>query len=320
MNQTTAEAIAAIASNNRLGAAELAAKGAEIISQHAQTHSARERETFKREFLSVGKQLIQAQPTMAPLVNLVNDVLWVLDSSEPFPITRQRIVEVASNFKHRLHIAEMAIAESVLPLIPEQAIIMTISRSSTVQAALLHARRTRRRFEVICAEARPECEGRMMAAELARHGIKVSLAVDTLVLSMVPRAKLILVGADHLDEQGLINKIGTYALTVVAKAHNIPVYALCGSNKFLPPGYTPPPQNQWDSSQVWDEAPPSVTVHNTYFDHTPTSHLWGIVTEQGVLPTVGIEAWLASIKLHPLLQQEWQHEPSLSSRDGLLHI
>lgn len=303
MERQVVQAIEAIAANHTAGATELAEQAAEAFLRCAQMDKSTRIDSFRQKVLSVGWALIRAQPTMAPLVNLVNNVLWAIDPLSSLTALRQTIYEVASTFKHRLHVHEAAIAESVLPLIPDKAQVVTLSRSTTVKAALRHAQHAGRRFRVVCAEGRPGLEGHLMAGELSEYSIPVTVVVDALAISMVSQSQLVLVGGDHLRGNDLVNKIGTYALALAAQDHGIPIYALCSSDKFLPPGYTPPPQMNWPPEQIWSSAPASVTVQNTYFDHTPLSHISGIVTEKGVLPSEGIEAWLAAIKIHPLINQ-----------------
>jgi translation initiation factor eIF-2B subunit delta len=45
-------------------------------------------------------------------------------------------------------------------------------------------------------------------------------------------------------------------------------------------------------------------VHTAYADRTPLDLLTGIISERGISPPVGIEAWLAATHLHPLLQAD----------------
>jgi translation initiation factor 2B subunit (eIF-2B alpha/beta/delta family) len=299
----TSQVLTAIAANHQAGAAEIAEQAASALIHSINTDESPTADLFRQKLLTMGWEFIRAQPTMAPLVNLVNSVLWDIEARDEVAVLRQRAGRAASTFRHRLHMHEAAIAESVLQLIPEKARVLTISRSSTVLAALRHAHRAGRRFTVICGEGRPGCEGRMLASELSEQGIEATLVVDALAIAMVAQAHLVLVGADHLREHDLVNKIGTYGLALAARANSIPLYALCGSDKFLPPGYRPPPQTTWPTQQVWDNPPDLVTIRNIYFDHTPLSLVTGIVTEKGVLPTIGIEAWLAAIKLHPSLRE-----------------
>lgn len=301
VDKVTAQAIADIAANNYAGAAEIAEQGAEVLLRCARTGDTPSPEVFRQELLMTIWGLIHAQPSMAPLVNLVNEVLWKIEAIDSLRALRQTVVDIASDFKRQLHVHEAAIAESVLPLIPEGARVLTLSRSTTVRAALRHAQRAGRRFSVICSEGRPGCEGRKMAAELAEDGIPVTIMVDALAVAYTARVHVVLVGADHLNGRGLMNKAGTYGMAVAAGANNVPVYALCSSQKFLPPGYVPPAQTRWPAEQIWEDPPAGIAVKNLYFDCTPLTELAGLVTEQGVLPTAGIEGWLASIKLHPAL-------------------
>jgi translation initiation factor 2B subunit (eIF-2B alpha/beta/delta family) len=296
-----ARSVKSIADNIHAGAVEIADQAANVLLRCARTSEAETREAFRQEVLAVGSALIQSQPAMAPLVNLVNAVLWSVKTGETLTALRATVERVANEFKQRLRLHETAIAESMLPFITEGAYVLTNSRSTTVRAALLHAQRAGRRFRVLCAESRPGYEGRTMAAELAEQGISVTLVVDALAISWATRAQLILVGADHLTVSGLVNKAGTASLALIAQTSGIPVYALCSSEKFLPPGYLPPPQARRPAEQVWTEAPAGVSIENYYFDRTPLSHISGIVTERGVLTSAGIEGWLASIQLHPAL-------------------
>ncbi len=301
MDRFNAQSIAAIAADNVSGAVEIAEKSAEVFARLARQSEPVDPAELYQTILATGWALIKAHPTMAPLVNLVNAVLLRLDNTTDRATAQRAVLEAASDFKRRLRVHEAAIAETALRLIPEDAQVITNGRSTTVRAALRYAQRAGRRFRVLCAEGRPACEGRSMAAELAASGIPVSLAIDALVIALVGQAQVVLVGADHLTSQGLVNKVGTYGIALAARAAGVPIYALCSSEKFLPPGYTPPAQAVWPIEQVWAEAPATVKVLNYYFDATPLDALSGIVTEQGTQTHPGIDAWLAATHLHPKL-------------------
>jgi len=303
LDRFTAQAVAAIAEDSVSGAVEIAEKSAEVLQRLARTEPTELVEDLRRRLLSAGWALISAHPTMAPLVNLVNAALWTTEDAPDAAAAHSAVADVTSDFKRRLRVHEAAIAETALRLIPEDSHILTNGRSTTVRAALRHAQRAGRRFKVICAEGRPACEGRTLAAELAAGGLQVTLVIDALAIAMAGESQLVLVGADHLGAQGLVNKVGTYGIALAAGARGVPMYALCGSEKFLPPGYAPPAQTRWPAEQIWAEAPASLAITNLYFDSTPLAALAGIVTEQGVQPTEGIVAWLAATKLHPALRQ-----------------
>jgi translation initiation factor 2B subunit (eIF-2B alpha/beta/delta family) len=293
--------IASIAADNVSGAAQIAERAADILLQRAGSGEAASPDAFRQELLVTGWALIQAQPAMAPLINLVNTVLWKIEAHEKPGNLRQAVAEATAQFKRQLNHHARRVAEGALALIAEGSTLITISHSSTVQHALLHALHAGRRFSVICAESRPACEGRETAATLALHGIPVTLVVDAAAVAAVEEAQLVLVGADLLNNTGVVNKVGTRALALAAQASGVPLYTLCSSEKFLPPGYPMPVQQEWPAAELWSEAPPGVTVRNRYFDFTPLHEIAGIVTEKGTLPAAAIEAWLAATRLHPAL-------------------
>jgi translation initiation factor 2B subunit (eIF-2B alpha/beta/delta family) len=301
VDRLTAQSIAAIAADTLSGAVEIAEKSAEVFARLARMPEAQNLAWLRHMLVHTGWALIDAHPTMAPLVNLVNTILWKLDTPLEAHAVPRTVLDTIQEFTRRLRVHEAAIAETALRLMPEDCLIVTHGRSTTVRAALRHAQRAGRRFEVICTESRPGYEGRALATDLAASGIAVRLVVDALALVLVQQAQLVMVGADHLTGQGLVNKIGTYGIALAAHAAQVPMYTLCSSEKFLPPGYVPPEVVAWQPDAIWAEASPGVDVLNVLFDTTPTDLLAGVVTEQGVQPHVGIEAWLAATRLHPRL-------------------
>jgi translation initiation factor eIF-2B subunit delta len=301
VNPYFSQAIAEIAADNRSGAVQIAERAADILLRRAGTGEAASPDAFRQELLMTGWALIRAQPIMAPLVNLVNAVLWKLEERESPGELRLAVAQATEEFKRQLRQNALRVAEGALGLINDGSTIITISHSSTVEQALLHARRAGRRFSVICVESRPACEGREAAAALASSGMPVTLVVDAAAVALVRKAHLVLVGADLLSNQGVVNKVGTRMLALAAQAAGVPFYPLCGGEKFLPPGYSPPEQQEWPAGEVWADAPPGVTVQNRYFEWTPLEELSGIVTEQGTLPVAAVEGWLASMRLHPTL-------------------
>ncbi len=301
MNPLFSQAIAEIAADNRSGAAQIAERAADILLRRAGTGEASSPDAFRQELLATGWALIRAQPIMAPLVNLVNAVVWKLEEREHPSELRLAVAQATDDFKRQLRQNALRVAEGALDLIPDGGTIVTLAHSGTVEQALLHARRAGRRFSVICLESRPAYEGRESAAALASADIPVKIVVDAAAAAAVEKAQLVLVGADLLSNRGIINKIGTRSLALAAQKLGVPIYALCGGEKFLPLGYCTPEQQDWPAAEVWSDAPSGITVSNRYFEWTPLNELTGIVTEQGILPVAAVEGWLAAIRLHPAL-------------------
>ena len=150
MNRHISQAVAEIAGDNRSGTAQIAERAADILLRGAATGAAAAPAAFRQDLLAIGWALIQAQPRMAPLVNLVNVVLWKLEQCETVDELRQALAQVTAEFKRQLRQNAQRVAEGALALIADGSTVMTISRSGTVEQALLHARRAGRRFTVIC--------------------------------------------------------------------------------------------------------------------------------------------------------------------------
>lgn len=301
MDSQIALMVRSLAAEPPFGAARIAEVAADILLRRAEMGEASSPDTFREEMLQTGLTIIHVQPSLAPLVNLVSDVLWHLEQTER-PWDQRSAVRIATeDFKRQLRQQAIHVAEGSLAFIEDGSIIVTHSLSSTVQYALLHAQRAGRRFHVICSESRPMLEGRQMAKELAEFGIHTTVMVDTLTLDTIHQAQAVVVGADMLNSLGLVNKVGTRALATLAQSVHVPFYALCGSAKFLPTAFQPHSATTSDTSDVWDEPPLGVTVEHWDRDLTPLSLISGIVTERGTLPPTMVEGWLAAMHLHPAL-------------------
>jgi translation initiation factor eIF-2B subunit delta len=301
MDTTIEQAIAAFAEDNVSGAAAISERAADILVRRASMGEAASPDAFRQEIFTTGWALIHAQPAVAPIVNLVDAVLWRLEREETPARLRQAVIEVTDQFKRQMKHHKLQVAEEALGLIGEDITIVTMAYSSTVQHALVHAQRVGRHFSVICAESRPACEGRDTADKLASYGIPVTLMIDMAALEAVADAQLVLVGADMLTSTGVMSKIGTRMLALAAQHSGVPIYSLCSSKKFLPSGFKPLTQKEHAPEGVWPDAPARVHVSNRFTDMTPLQDFTGIVTEQGIMPAATIEAWFAATTIHPAL-------------------
>ena len=238
--------------DNTSGATALTRKAAEALSG-------------SDEPLETARALIAAQPTMAPIVNLTRSAL----SPEEFVETLVRHGQAAVR-----HAAE---------LIREGQTVLTHSFSSAVLETLLSAHGQGRRFEVICLESRPVCEGLGLARKLGGAGIPVTLMVDAAMLSGVRRSDLVLVGADSISASGVTNKTGTAGLAELAAAASVPFYVICTSEKMLPADYTLPDEPPKPAAELGVAPEEPIRAENLYFDRTPLERVTGFVTEDGVV-------------------------------------
>lgn len=303
MDDRLQELIEEIRRDNISGAVPLTLKGAQVLVEYIDITKRDSPSSFLAELHQLGRTLIQAQPAMASFFNLVNRVLWRLEGLTELQAMKEAVREGAEAFAAELTRQGECIAQAVLPLIGEGATIMTHSYSSTVLKGLLVARGEGRRMRVICLEGRPMREGVTLAQELGQAGIEVTLIVDAAGPQMMEEAQLVLVGADSLSPLGLVNKVGTYALALAARAHRVPFYALCGSEKFLPADWLPHMAAEVGgaASEILPEPVRNVSVLNRYFDLTPLPYLCAVITERGIMGPAEVKEALAELKVHPSL-------------------
>lgn len=164
----------------------------------------------------------------------------------------------------------------------------------TALATMFSAHEQGRDFHVIADETRPLLQGaRLTTWELMRAGIPVTLICDNMAAQVMKekRVQIVIVGADRISANGdACNKIGTYGVALLAKAHGIPFYVAAPRSTIdmaILDGESIPIE-QRDPSEVTEgfglrTAPNDVTVYNPAFDVTPAAHVSGIITEFGIL-------------------------------------
>jgi len=148
--------------------------------------------------------------------------------------------------------------------------------------------------KVFVDETRPRLQGaRLTAWELEEEGIPYEVIADSASASLMARGEvdLALVGADRIARNGdVANKIGTYAVAVLAKHHRIPFYVAapvstidpnCVSGAMIPIEERSPEEVR--TVRGTPITPPNAPVRNPAFDVTPHDLISGIVTERGIL-------------------------------------
>jgi hypothetical protein len=89
-------------------------------------------------------------------------------------------------------------------------------------------------LSVIVCESRPLCEGVTLARRLAAAGLDVTLVTDAQAGVFVREADAVLLGADAVTPQGVVNKAGSLLLALAARAAGVPVLAVATTLKVSP--------------------------------------------------------------------------------------
>jgi len=143
-------------------------------------------------------------------------------------------------------------------------------------------------------ETRPVLQGaRLTAWELKQEKIPFTLITDNTAgfLMFKNKIDLIIVGADRIALNGdVVNKIGTYSLSVLAQENKVPFYVaapLSTIDLSLRTGNMIPIEER-DPEEVThilgkEIAPKGIKVFNPAFDLTPNRYVIGIITEKGII-------------------------------------
>jgi methylthioribose-1-phosphate isomerase len=177
----------------------------------------------------------------------------------------------------------------------------------TALAIIFAAARENPSLQVYADETRPLLQGsRLTAWELMQRGVSVTLICDSMAgwVMKEGRVQAVIVGADRIAANGdSANKIGTYSLSVLAKAHGIPFYVAAPSSTFdltIQSGAEIPIEQRVSTEITHafgrQTAPDACPTYNPAFDVAPAENISALITERGVIQpvtTANIRAALA---------------------------
>ena len=243
-------------------------------------------------------QLRAARPTA---VNLV----WALDRMHALVATgadAQRLLAEARAIEAEDLAANHAMAAAGAQLIEPGAGVLTHCNTGALATAGLGTAlgvvrmgvASGRIARVFAGETRPWLQGaRLTMWELQQDGIAATLIIDSAAAALMRSGAVqwVIVGADRIAANGdVANKIGTYALALMARHHGVRLMVVAPSSTVdlaTASGDSIEIESR-DPAEVLGcggrrHAPEGVTAWNPVFDITPASLVDVLVTERGVL-------------------------------------
>jgi len=288
--------------DNTAGATTLVELALDILEAFATQESAPLPRDFSAALQHLVGAVLAAQPSMAVMLNLAQQIVQACPEELPPATARQQLQQTLAAFRRDLRRSTEALCQQALAVLPPQSTVLTYSNSATVVAALRYAHARGRVRRVLLSESRPAYDGRPQTLALLEHGIAVEYSIDMALFERLPEADVVLVGADAVFPDRLINKLGTHALAQLAQLRGVPFYSLSATSKFLPAAAA----TLWrivdhPGEEVWPAAPQNLSISNRYFDATPLTLLSGIVSEQGLSTPEALRCLLEQRELSPLL-------------------
>ena len=251
-------------------------------------------------------RMVRARELLAASRPTAVNLFWALDRMERCGLAcgndPVRMEEEATAIHREDVQMNAAMGRAGAELVPEGARILTHCNAGALATGgfgtalgVIRAAHAQGKVSMVYAdETRPLLQGaRLTAYELVRDRIPVTLICDDMAGALMAQGKvdLVVVGCDRMAANGdFANKIGTYALAVLARYHNIPFYTALPSSTIdmaIPDG-SHIPVEQRDGEEVLGFAgvrtgPLGALTWNPAFDVTPHRLLTGIITEKGVI-------------------------------------
>ncbi|RMF83642.1 MAG: hypothetical protein D6736_21095 [Nitrospinota bacterium] len=279
------------------GAMEMAANALSLFAQIAREHYGEADYYEKLRFWA--RALALVRPSMAPIGNALGMAIQALQAlSKEVPetaLSRARVIRTITATRKALDRARSDAARQLAAVLRPFTSLITLSRSSTVLAALQTLPPPRR---VIVAESRPRCEGRDTAQALADHGFSVTLIADAALSLWMDKVQVAVVGTDAVLRDGTtINKIGSHLLALAARDRGIPFYVAGEGHKFHPAADMESfPLEEASPRELWRVNIPRLEVKNHYFEPIPPPLITALITEKGKVTPSEVSRLMAS---HP---------------------
>jgi len=200
-------------------------------------------------------------------------------------LKKKRSLKTINNLLKQLDDATKQIAKKGSKLIKKDYKIMTHCHSGEALAVIKQAWKEGKRISIIATETDPLEQGVKTAKELAKLKIPVTLITDDAVGFFMKDVDAVIVGADSIRKNGVVNKIGTSLLALAAKENKKPFYVAANTLKFDKRKKFVIEERP--TREVYEELlKPSrlkgVKIRNIAFDVTDWKFVSAVITEKGI--------------------------------------
>ena len=283
------------------GAPLLGAAAAFALALTAHNSKARTNEQLVDELEEAAETIRRTRPTA---VNLFWALDRILDKAKAYSGNTEGlaafVVEEAKKIADEDAAANRLIGKFGAKLVADGDVILTHCNAGalatveygTALGVIRAACEQGKQIRVIATETRPLLQGaRLTTYELKRDSIPVTLITDNMVGYVMYRRMVdkVIVGADRIVRDAVINKIGTFMVAVLAKEHKIPFYVAASTSTFdfahtsaqvIIEERKPEEVTHMGSQRIAAEG---VDVLNPAFDVTPLDYVNAIICENGIL-------------------------------------
>jgi methylthioribose-1-phosphate isomerase len=284
------------------GAPAIGIAGAYAVVLGALKTGAAERDAFLTELRAVIDAIAATRPTARNLFFALERMRRAAGIGHDIPQIKKALIHEAISIHAEEADATLHLSLFGAELIREGFTVLThcntgplaTSGYGTALGVIIAAHRQGKNVKVLVDETRPLLQGaRLTTWELKRAGVPATLITDSMAGSFMQRGRVdcVITGADRIAANGdTANKIGTYAVSVLAHENNIPFYIAAPTSTVdmsLATGDDIPIEERRPEEVThlrgMPIAPEGFPAANPAFDVTPHRYITAIITEKGVV-------------------------------------
>jgi methylthioribose-1-phosphate isomerase len=260
---------------------------------------------FIEEVRKTAGYLGTSRPTAVNLFWALERMVGIAEINQDIsiPQIKKALLEEAHRILQEDLNAGIALGDAGAPLLKDGSGVLThcnagglaTSGYGTALAVIYRAVDSGKKISVYADETRPLLQGaRLTSWELSHNRIPVTVICDNMAgyLMSLGKVDIVIVGADRIAANGdFANKIGTYSLAILAKAHRIPFYVAAPLSSFdvslkrgkdIPIEQRSPDElRKFCGKKIVPDK--GVEIFNPAFDVTPHRYVKSFITEKGII-------------------------------------
>jgi len=221
--------------------------------------------------------LAKVKRSMAPVQNIAGSIRVLLNAQIPDDQFNGFVRGFLTDLRSRETEANEKISRNLVKKY-RPGKVLTLSYSGTVVNSIYSMPKS---VEISVAESLPMGEGFLTCHKLLEKGYPATLFKDSLMATEVQKVDLVLVGADGVSPEGVVNKVGTMMAALAAKKNKKPFVVVCSTSKLIPVLELDPMESEEEVN--------GVKIKEAVFELTPLELVTAVITDEGVLSGAGMK-------------------------------
>jgi len=226
-----------------------------------------ERDGFGKRFDAESKKLLRTRPTAVVMHNAIKRVQ-----------ERPQLEEIDKTIAF-LKNAKNDIARNGARLFKKGKKLSILTHCESTETVELFRQNKKFIKKIFVTETRPFYQGMLTAKDTSGSKINTNLIIDSAIGYYIDQVDMVVVGADAIRREGIVNKIGTLPLAVLAKEYGKPFYVAANTYKMDDrKSYS---IEMRDPDEIHKPIK-GINILNPVFDVTPWKYVTKVVTEDGI--------------------------------------